>query len=51
MYGPLWRVLPGTAWMKAIVVLLVRVGLFFLLMEVVLPWVETMMPWTDVSVA
>jgi len=51
MYGPLWRVLPGTAWMKAIVVLLVRVGLFFLLMEVVFPWVETMMPWTDVSVA
>lgn len=34
MYGPLWRVLPGPAWLKAIVVLLV--GLFFLLMEVVL---------------
>ena len=32
--------------------LLVLVGLFFLLMEVVLLWGgETMMPWTDVSVA
>ena len=31
--------------------LLVLVGLFFLLMEVVFPWGETMMPWTDVSVA
>ena len=31
--------------------LLVLVGLFFLLMEVVFPLVETMMPWTDVSVA
>lgn len=51
MYGPLWRVLPGPAWLKAIVVLLVLVGLFFLLMEVVFPWGETMMPWTDVSVA
>ena len=51
MYGPLWRVLPGPAWLKAIVVLLVLVGLFFLLMEVVFPWVETMTPWTDVSVA
>lgn len=51
MYGPLWRVLPGPAWLKAIVVLLVLVGLFFLLMEVVFPLVETMMPWTDVSVA
>ena len=38
MYGPLWRVLPGPAWLKAIVVLLVLVGLFFLLMEVVLLW-------------
>ena len=52
MYGPLWRVLPGPAWLKAIVVLLVLVGLFFLLMEVVLLWGgETKMPWTDVSVA
>ena len=31
--------------------LLVLVGLFFLLMEVVFPWGETMMPWTDVTVA
>ena len=38
MYGPVWRVLPGPAWLKAIVVLLVLVGLFFLLMEVVLLW-------------
>ena len=50
MYGPLWRVLPGPAWLKAIVVLLVLVGLFFLLMNVVFPWVETMVPWTDVAV-
>lgn len=50
MYGPLWRVLPGPAWLKAIIVLAVLVGLFFLLMNVVFPWVETMVPWTDVAV-
>ncbi|MCG7438912.1 MULTISPECIES: hypothetical protein [Corynebacterium] len=50
MYGPLWRALPGPAWLKAIIVLAVLVGLFFLLMNVVFPWVETMVPWTDVAV-
>ncbi len=50
MYGPLWRALPGPAWLKAIIVLAVLVGLFFLLMNVVFPWVETMVPWTNVAV-
>ena len=50
MYGPLWRALPGPTWLKAIIVLAVLVGLFFLLMNVVFPWVETMVPWTDVAV-
>ncbi|MFD5868188.1 hypothetical protein ACFWGD_06185 [Corynebacterium sp. NPDC060344] len=50
MYGPLWRALPGPAWLKAIIVLAVLVGLFFLLMNVVFPWVETIVPWTDVAV-
>lgn len=50
MFGPLWRALPGPAWLKAIIVLAVLVGLFFLLMNVVFPWVETMVPWTDVAV-
>ncbi|KGF18042.1 hypothetical protein ACLB3A_03625 [Corynebacterium freneyi] len=50
MYGPLWRALPGPAWLKAIIVLAVLVGLFFLLMNVVFPWVEAMVPWTDVAV-
>lgn len=50
MYGPLWRALPGPAWLKAIIVPAVLVGLFFLLMNVVFPWVETMVAWTDVAV-
>lgn len=50
MYGPLWRALPGPVWLKLIIVLAVFVGLFFLLMNVVFPWVETMVPWTDVAV-
>ena len=50
MYDPLWRALPGPAWLKAIIVLAVLVGLFVLLMNVVFPWVETMVAWTDVAV-
>lgn len=42
--------LPGPVWLKLIIVLAVLVGLFFLLMNVVFPWVETMVPWTDVAV-
>lgn len=50
MYGPLWRALPGPVWLKLIIVLAVLVGLFFLLMNVVFPWVETMLPWANVAV-
>lgn len=51
MYAALWRALPGPGWIKLIIVLALLVGVFFLLMEVVFPWVGPMMPWTDVNVA
>ena len=50
MYGYLWRLIPGPFIVKLIVTLLVAVAVFFLLMEVVFPWVSTMMPSNDVSV-
>ena len=49
MYALLWRILPGPWWVKLIVLVLL-VGIFFLLMEVVFPWIGPMMPWTDVEV-
>ena len=50
MYGYLWRLIPGPVIVKLIVTLIVAVAVFFLLMEVVFPWVSTMMPYNDVSV-
>ncbi|MCF1766273.1 hypothetical protein [Corynebacterium argentoratense] len=50
MYGYLWRLIPGPFIVKLIVTLIAAVAVFFLLMEVVFPWVSTMMPYNDVSV-
>ncbi|MDO4910903.1 MAG: hypothetical protein Q3972_04065 [Corynebacterium sp.] len=50
MYGFLWRSIPGPAWLKTVIFLAVLVGIFFLLMEVVFPYVDQFMPYTDVSV-
>lgn len=50
MYSALWNLLPGPTWLKAIEALVLLVAMFFLLMEVVFPWVSTMMPYNDVAV-
>lgn len=50
MYGPLWRALPGPWPVKLLLLLALVVAVFFLLMEVVFPWVSTMMPYNDVAV-
>lgn len=50
MYGALWRLLPGPTWLRALIVLAIAAALFVLLMEVVFPWAEEFVPWTDVSV-
>ncbi|AHI23864.1 hypothetical protein [Corynebacterium vitaeruminis] len=50
MYGLLWDVIPGPWYVKLLVTIALAVGVFFLLMEVVFPWVSTLMPYNDVSV-
>lgn len=50
MYAAFWRMLPGPWWVKLIITLAILVGVFFLLMEVVFPYLSPLMPWTDVSV-
>lgn len=50
MYGLLWRCLPGPWPIKVFLALVVAVAVFFLLMEVVFPWVSTLMPYNDVAV-
>lgn len=50
MYGYLWRALPGPAWLKTLIMIAIAVAVFFLLMEVVFPWVSSIMPYNDVSI-
>lgn len=50
MYGLFWRSLPGPWYVKLLITLVVLVAVFLLLMEVVFPWVSTMMPYNDVAV-
>ncbi|MBI9001161.1 hypothetical protein M0E87_08635 [Corynebacterium sp. CCM 9185] len=50
MYGFIWRHLPGPRPVKILLALLLLAAVFLLLMEIVYPWVSTLMPYNDVSV-
>ena len=50
MYRALWNLLPEPTAVKVVLVLAIAVGVFFLLMEVIFPWVSTIMPYNDVAV-
>jgi hypothetical protein len=50
MYGWIWRHLPGPAPVKAVCALVLVAGVVALLMLVVFPWLEPLLPFTDVSV-
>lgn len=50
MYAALWRVLPGPWPVKLIITLVLLVAVFLLLMEVVFPYISTLMPYNRVAV-
>lgn len=50
MYGLFWRMLPGPTFVKVLICLALLVGIFFLLMEVVFPYISTLMPYQEVAV-
>lgn len=50
MYALLWRALPGPWPVKAVIAIALIVGVFLLLMEVVFPYVSTLMPYQQVAV-
>lgn len=50
MYRGLWNLLPGGVVLKTLLAVLLAVAVFFLLMEVVFPYVAELMPYSDVSV-
>lgn len=50
MYSALWRMLPGPKPVKMVIAVALAVAVFFLLMQVVFPWVSSLMPYNDVVV-
>jgi hypothetical protein len=50
MYGWIWRKLPGATGVKALTAAVLALGVVALLLFVIFPWVEPMLPFNDVSV-
>ncbi|AGF71065.1 hypothetical protein [Corynebacterium halotolerans] len=50
MYGLLWRALPGSWLVRLMLLIVLLAAVFMLLMQVVFPWVATLMPYNDVAV-
>ena len=50
MYGALWRVLPGPAWVRILLVLILLVAVVFVLFTWVFPWVDGIMNPIEVTV-
>ncbi|SFP86988.1 hypothetical protein SAMN05421810_103672 [Amycolatopsis arida] len=50
MYGWIWRHLPGPVPMRVVLAAALVVGVVALLMFVVFPWVEPMLPFNEVAV-
>ena len=50
LYGWIWRKLPGSKAVKALVALVLCTLVVVLLFTVVFPWLEPRLPWVDVTV-
>jgi hypothetical protein len=50
MYGWIWRHLPGNAWVRALISLVLVLAVVFVLFQYVFPWAEPLLPFNDVTV-
>lgn len=50
MYGWIWRHLPGPVGAKAVLAIVLVLGVVALLLFVVFPWLEPLLPFNNVSV-
>ena len=50
MYGALWRVLPGPAWLRIVLMLLLAAAVVFALFTWVFPWVDGIVNPIEVTV-
>ncbi|MGO3885296.1 MAG: hypothetical protein ACTJHU_03270 [Mycetocola sp.] len=50
MYGAIWRLLPGPAWLRVIFVIVIVVAIVAALFTWVFPWVQEFVDTQDVTV-
>jgi hypothetical protein len=50
MYGWIWRHLPGPAGVRAVLALVLVLGVVALLFFVVFPWIDPLLPFNDVTI-
>jgi hypothetical protein len=50
MYGWIWRHLPGNAWVRAGISLVLMLAVVYLLFQYIFPWAEPLLPFNDVTV-
>lgn len=50
MYGALWRLLPGPAIVKIILLLILVAGIVYALFEYVFPWLEPYLPLNESTI-
>ncbi|MFF4650259.1 hypothetical protein [Streptomyces sp. NPDC001380] len=50
MYGWIWRRLPGSVPVRALLAALMLLGVVYLLFQYVFPWAEPLLPFGDVTV-
>lgn len=50
MYGWIWRHLPGNAWVRALISLVLALVVVYVLFQYVFPWAEPLLPFNDVTV-
>lgn len=51
MFSVVWRFFPGPVWLRIIVLILLAAVLVWLVIEYVYPWVNSMIPDTESTVA
>lgn len=50
MYGTLWQILPGPAWVRVLILIALLAAVLFSLIEWIFPWVNSMLPTQEVTV-
>ena len=50
MYGALWHILPGPAWVRVLILLALVAAVLFSLVQWIFPWVNSILPTQEVTV-